>query len=318
MIIFVSAIVSLLLLAGCMLVLGFDPRGALAALKKQKTDRPRNPVRQRHITLKKRLEELRGLKKVNFLSRSIADAQQVLAKTGRAEKVKSTMTLCTACGAGGFMLSLAAKNLLLCPILTIGFYLVPLWIVKITAKNYKKRLNNELSTCLSVITASYVRNENLMVAVEENLVNLHAPVKEPFALFLTQVKFINSDVVSALKTLQNSIDNAIFRSWCASLIQCQNDRSLKYTLQPLVNKFSQTKAIQAELETDLMKPLSSFLQMAGLVVICIPGLYVLNKEWFFYLTGTFWGQLSIAVTAVLIMKGVNKAINLSQPIEPKY
>ncbi|MEG1761146.1 MAG: hypothetical protein RR115_00975 [Hydrogenoanaerobacterium sp.] len=310
-----SVVVCVFLLMGFALIFGLDLSKLLMLAKDPSAIKNKLPRRKQYLSLKNRLDELYGRKRIDFLNRSIMDAKQVLAKTGRAGKIKSTMILCSFCAACGFIISILLKNFFLCPILTIGFYLVPLWVVKITAKNYKKRLSNELSTSLSIITAAYVRNENIIIAVEENLSNLHAPVKEPFAMFIAQIKFISSDVIAALQTLQGSIDNQIFKSWCASLIQCQSDRNLKYTLQPLVNKLSQTKALQAELETDLMKPLKSFAQMAALTLICIPGIYILNKEWFFYLTNTFLGQLSLAIIALLVMSGINKAIDLSQPIE---
>lgn len=311
----VSILVFILLITGFVLIFDFSIVQKLKSIKIRDRQKPKK-VKQK-MTLKKKLQELKGHKKIDFLNRNILDAQQVLTKTGRAGKVKSTMTLCSVCAAAGFIISLLLGNLLLSPILTIGFYLAPLWFVKITAKNYKKHMSNELSTCLSVITASYIRNENIITAVEENMVNLRQPVKEPFSVFLTQVKYISSDVIGALRTLQGSIDNPIFQSWCTSLIQCQSDRNLKYTLQPIVNKFSQTKAIQAELETEFMKPLANFITMSLMVIGCIPGLYVINKEWFLCLTDTIWGQLAMTITALCVLFGINKAVNLSQPIEPK-
>lgn len=310
-----QVVIFLVMIVGTVFALNVDVKERLLKLKNIRQLLEKLPKKEKHLTLKKRLEELRGQKKASFITRNVEEAQHVLAITGKAGKVNSTMTFCGVCAGIGFFLGLILRVPMLCPILTVGFYLVPLWIVKLSARNYRRHLGNELSTCLSIITASYVRNENIIAAIDENLINLHQPVKEPFAKFLARVKFVNPDVTSALVMLRDSIDDAIFYNWCSTLIQCQNDRSLKYSLQPLVQRFSQTKAIQAEVETELMKPFTNFLQMSALAPGLVPLFYFVNQEWFYYLTQSILGQAGMAFTAIAILMGINKSVNLTKPIE---
>ena len=49
------------------------------------------------------------------------------------------------------------------PILGIGFSLIPIWYLRSTAASYKKHLNEELETAISIITTSYLRTEYLSV-----------------------------------------------------------------------------------------------------------------------------------------------------------
>lgn len=46
-----------------------------------------------------------------------------------------------------------------------------------TAASYKKHLNEELETAISIITTSYLRTEDLIRAVKENLPYINEPVK---------------------------------------------------------------------------------------------------------------------------------------------
>ena len=62
------------------------------------------------------------------------------------------------------------------PILGIGFSLAPIWYLRSTAASYKKHLNEELETAISIITTSYLRTEDLIRAVKENLPYINEPV----------------------------------------------------------------------------------------------------------------------------------------------
>ena len=68
-------------------------------------------------------------------------------------------------------------------------------------------------------------------------------------------------------------------------------------------------------ETAQMKPIKEAVTLVLLVVSVIPLLWLLNKDWFHYLTQTVFGQLTIAISAVGVLLTINKAINLSQKTE---
>ncbi|MEA4934343.1 MAG: ArdC family protein [Lawsonibacter sp.] len=105
------------------------------------------------------------------------------------------------------------------------------------------------------------------------------------------------------------------RQWCDSLILCQEDHTLRDTLPPIVNKFSDQKAQQQENETKMMLPLQRALMMIGLTLVFIPLLRLASADWYGNLVNTFWGQLSLVATAIVVLMTLNKAIRLSKPIE---
>ena len=67
----------------------------------------------------------------------------------------------------GAVLALLINNVYMVPILGIGFSLAPIWYLRSTAASYKKHLNEELETAISIITTSYLRTEDLIRAVKE-------------------------------------------------------------------------------------------------------------------------------------------------------
>ena len=61
--------------------------------------------------------------------------------------------------------------------------------------------------------------------------------------------------------MKTKIDNEVFHEWCDSLILCQSDRSLKSTLTPIVNKLSDMRVVNADLEYLITGPRKEFISM---------------------------------------------------------
>jgi hypothetical protein len=116
-----------------------------------------------------------------------------------------------------------------------------------TANFYKKQLNAELETALSIITTSYLRSENFILAVEENVEYLNPPVQDVFRQFLAQTNLINADVELALENIKPKISNDVFREWVDAVIACQEDKTLKTTLTPIISKLSDMRVVSSEL-----------------------------------------------------------------------
>lgn len=201
--------------------------------------------------------------------------------------------------------------------LAIGLMFVPFWYVKTTATNYKKAISSELETALSMITTAYLRNEDIITSIKENVHYLNAPVKSVFENFISRIKLSNPDLTAAILDMKQHIDNEVFHEWCDSLILCQNDRSLKSTLTPIVNKLSDMRVVNADLEYMVTGPRKEFITMALLVIGNIPLLYMLNKAWYNSLMNTIPGQIILAVSAVGIFVAAAIVIKLTKPIEYK-
>ena len=268
-------------------------------------------------SIKSQINEATRRKKPNFLRREIMEAQEVLRLTNRTSMFGMLCACSLALAAVGVSVAVAIGNLFLAPVLAIGLMFVPFWYIKTTETNYKKAISSELETALSIITTAYLRNEDIITSIEENVHYLNAPVKTVFESFISRIKLSNPDVTAALLEMKQQIDNEVFHEWCDSLILCQNDRSLKSTLTPIVNKLSDMRVVNADLEYLITGPRKEFITMAFLVIGNIPLLYMLNKDWYNSLMNTIPGQVILAVSAVGIFVATAIVIKLTKPIEYK-
>jgi len=217
----------------------------------------------------------------------------------------------------GFFITITLNNMFLVPVLAIGFSLLPFWYVQFTATKWKKGLNSELETALSIITTSYLRSESIITAIEENVNYINPPVQDVFRAFLTQTKLINANTKMALESLKSKIESSVFHEWVDALIDCQEDKNLKSTLTPIVSKLSDMRMVSAELDYLLYEPIKEFVTMAILLIGNIPLMYMLNKDWYHTLMFTGIGKFVLAVCGIVIFVSLAAVVKLSKPVEYK-
>jgi Flp pilus assembly protein TadB len=267
------------------------------------------------MTLKSRVKECTHPRKVRGIRRIIMESREILRITGKSGRFTFLCRLAVALFLLGAFIAIAMSNIFLIPVLAIGMSLLPFWYVIFTAGFYKKQMNAELETALSVITASYLRSESIITAIEENITYLNPPVADVFRGFLTQTRLISSNVALAIESLKQKLDSGVFHEWCDAVAACQEDKNLKSTLLPIVSKLSDMRVVSAELDLLLYEPLKEFITMAALVVGNIPLLYFLNRNWYNTLMHNHPGQAVLAASAAVVFVSLAAVVRLSKPIE---
>lgn len=273
------------------------------------------PIQSRKPTMRQKIRAVTRPKKLKGIRLTIKETREVLEITGRSARFGLLCILALALMVLGAMLALSMNNIFMLPVLAVGFSLLPFWYILFTSISFKKQLNAELETALSIITTSYLRSESIITAVEENLSYLNPPVAQVFESFLAQSKLINSNIRFALESLKGRLHNEIYDEWLDAVIACQEDKTLKTTLVPIVNKLSDIRVVSAELDYLLYEPVKEFVTMAVLLVGNIPLLYFLNKSWFHTLMYTTPGKAILAVCALALFVGAAAVIRLTRPIE---
>lgn len=150
--------------AGCLLLLNVSPRELQQELSHTLTH-----LSSRQLALGKRVRLAQHPKKLKGWRATIQEAKAILQQTGQANKMGIMAISSLALAILGAILGIILHIGWLAPVLAGGFALCPVWMVIFTSTFYKKRLHSELETALSIITTSYLRNENILAAVEENL-----------------------------------------------------------------------------------------------------------------------------------------------------
>lgn len=213
------------MVVGFFVLLGITPSDFTEGVFRQITSKPKS--------LRDEINESTQRKKKFVLRREIEESQNILRMTGREAKFPAICAMSLLLFLVGASFAFLLGNFFLVPVLAAGMMFIPFWYIKLTAAYFKKAISAELETALSIITTSYLRNEDIQTAVEENLEYLNPPVKNAFAEFLTRIKLVDPDVDAALRDLSTKIDNAVFREWVAALLTCRYDRGMKTTLTPM-------------------------------------------------------------------------------------
>lgn len=295
------------MIAGAFLILNLSPleftNGLFGFLTRKDT------------SLRSEIKECTNRKKVRFLRREIMEVQEILKLTGRENRLSMVCVISLIFVASGAAVAILLENIFLVPVLAAGLMFLPFWYIRLTATHYKKAVAAELETALSIITTSYLRNEDIITAVEESVQYLNPPVRSVFTEFLAQTQLINPDVEAALHAMKPKIQNNVFHEWTDAICACRYDRSLKTTLTPIVSKLSDMRIVNSELEYLVSEPRKEFIIMVMLVVGNIPILYMLNRDWYHTLMDTVVGHIILAVCAATIFISMAFVIKLTKPIE---
>ena len=133
------------------------------------TDNIFNGLLSKPKSIKDEINETTKRKRLSFFRREIAEVQEILRVTGRGSKFYMLCALSLLLFAIGVSIAIILGNLFLVPVMAMGFMLIPFWYVRITQTHFKKAISAELETALSIITTAYLRNEDILTAVEENM-----------------------------------------------------------------------------------------------------------------------------------------------------
>ena len=303
---FVYLICFLLLAVGAVLLLKLTPERITGDLMRFVS--PKQTLRDKVLTRK-------GKKKSRKITVELRRIKDALEQTGKGNQ------FAVACAASlllmivGCVIAIMIDNPFLVPVFAIAFAMIPFIYAKRTVAYYDNHVKEELETALSIITTSYVRTDDIVSAVKENIQYLKPPVKDIFAGFVAENMMISSDVKQSIRHLKEKVNNSIFAEWCETLIACQDDRTLKDTLMPIVTKLTDVRIVNNEIKGMLSSARIEYYMMAGMVVGNIPLLYFLNKDWFNALMFTTLGKLVLAICGLVIVVTAVLMLRFTKQIE---
>ena len=305
---FVYLICFLLIAVGVVLILGLTPDSVTDDLMRFTTP---------ELTLREKVLTAKGKKKSRKMTVELNRIKDALEATGKGSQFAVACATSLILMVVGCVVAVAIDNPLLIPVFAIAFALIPFGFVKRTINYYDNHVAEELETALSIITTSYVRSDDIVTAVKENVQYLKPPVKDIFAGFVAETSMISSNVKQSIKHLKERVKNTIWGEWCDTLIACQDDRTLKDTLMPVVAKLTDVRLANSEIKGLLVAARTEYWMMAGMVVANIPLLYVLNRDWYAALMYSTLGKIVMAVCAGAILITALLMFKFTKPIEYK-
>lgn len=266
-------------------------------------------------TLRSRSLQAKGKKKSHQLSVELHRIYDALEAAGKGNLFTLVIAASALLLLIGSVIAVSLGNVFLIPVFACAFALLPFIMARRTVRYYEKHIGQELETALSVITNSYIRSDDIVLAVKENLEYLKPPLKEIFAAFVAENTMITADIRQALRGLKEKINHAVFREWCDTAIACQDDRTLKDTLMPVVAKLTDIRLVNSEVRGIMTAARTEYGIMAAMVAANLPILYVLNREWYQALTGTVAGKLVLGLCGMTILVTALMMLRFTKPIE---
>jgi len=296
----------ILLVAGTFLILELTPENVTDDIMHMVV--PEQTLRDKVLIAQKK-------KKSRKITKALLHMREALTATGKANQFTVTCAASLMLMIAGCIAAVLIDNFFMIPVFAVAFAALPFFFAKNTISAYDKHIREEMETALSIVTTSYIRSDDIVGAVKENLTYLKPPIREIFSGFVGDAMMISSDTKAALRNMQERIDNDIFAEWCDTLIACQDDRTLKDTLLPIVSKLTDVRIVNNELKTMLDAVQKEYWTMVLLVVGNIPLIYALNKEWFNSLMFSTPGKLVLAICGMTIVITAMFMMKFTKPIE---
>lgn len=296
----------ILLVAGTFLILELTPETVTDDIMHMVV--PEQTLRDKVLIAQKK-------KKSRKITKALLHMREALTATGKSNQFTVTCAASLMLMIAGCIAAVMINNFFMIPVFALAFASLPFLFARNTISAYDKHIREEMETALSVVTTSYIRTDDIVTSVKENLTNLKPPIRDIFAGFVGDAMMVSSDTKAALRNLRERIDNDIFAEWCDTLIACQDDRTLNDTLLPIVSKLTDVRIVNNELKTMLDAVRNEYLTMVLLVVGNIPLIYALNKEWFSSLMFTTPGKIVLAVCGMTILITAMFMLKFTKPIE---
>lgn len=252
-------------------------------------------------------------KKDFIMVEEVNSAKQILDETGRGAEFAKVCLQCIIFTAVGALAGLILKNIIATAVLGLMGFMLPLWRLKLYRNKYKKYVTAQLESTTSLITISYIRCNNFIQAVEENIEQISPIVRPKFQRFLDECK-INASVKNCVRNLRDSINNSLFREWCEIVLKTLDNSEMKEALLPICEKYTNVKIVQDEIDAEVMGSIAEYIIMMAFMVCCYPLVYFLNADWFAYYSSPL-GTICVGYTLIVLFYSIARMIGIMQPVE---
>lgn len=247
--------------------------------------------------------ENEGAKKTKFMARVFARTYEILAmwavESGRIVKsweiwvwaLASLFLMVLGFVVPGVFLSNIPMALVVSPILGA----VPWFVLNVIGRRTQKNLQSHMEHAMGLVTNSYLRAQDIIGAISYNMGEFRGYTELLFKEFLTQVSLTDSSIASSLETMRDKTTNTYFKQWCTVLIQCMEDRELRFILPSIVAEMADSRGVIMEADTLVKKAQRDYIVILIIACMQIPIIGQINPDWHRMLTATTVGQVLTSV-----------------------
>ena len=257
-------------LAACLMVLGVFN---LLGLTPERITQDLMDIVRPASKLRTLSEDVNAKRRRGGIYGSLQRIRNTMESTGRGKLFPVALTSVFAFAALGVFVAILLDNIFLIPSLLVAFCSIPFLYMSSAVEYYEKTMRNEMETALGIITNAYIRTDDIVVAVEENLPFIKPPLKSVFERFVEDSVIMPSNKEIIIR-LRDRLDDAVFFEWCTTLLQCQDDRTLKENLNPVVSKLTDIRLINTQMAATIASAKTEFMVMIGFVLASVPAIAI--------------------------------------------
>lgn len=256
---------------------------------------------------------LRPSSKLRIQAENVQDNKPRADLYGKIQKLRNSMEatgkgkyfpfLVTASGLLVFLgIAIAAwlNNWFLAPTLVVAMGLLPVTYASSAIRAYENSIHDEMETALSVITNAYLRTDDLTAAIQETISYVKPPMRQLFEKYLIDTA-VNPAKKEALYKLRGRLDDQVWFEWVTTLIQCQDDRSLRENLQPIVAKMTDVRLVNDQVKGAVASARSEYFVVVAFLFANYPMMYSINPDGFQILINTTAGKAITGVVAAVVL-----------------
>lgn len=295
-----------LLLVGIVMILGITPEGFVSVL--MDFLRPSSK-------LKYMVDDVQDSKQKGGIYGALLDMKLALEGTGKGALFPFVICAAVVMFGCGIILAFIIDNIWLAPTFAIGLAAIPFSYISRTVSHHTRSIKNELETALSIVSNAYLRSDNIIQAVEENIDYIKPPLRKAFTAFLTDANYVSISTTRALVNLRERVNDQVFYEWVTTLIQCQDDRTMKDNLLPIVSKLTDIRLVNNQIQNIIMSAKMEYYMMLVMLFGSIPLLYTLNIDWFNTLMYTDVGKATQGIIALIALVTWFLMKRFTRPVE---
>lgn len=234
--------------------------------------------------------------------------------TGRGKMFPLAMSSVLGLAVLGVIFCMMLNNYWLLPTFVVGLGSLPFLYMGSAVNYYEKTIRDELETALSIITNAYIRTDDIVVAVEENLEFIKPPLRKTFE------KFVQDSVVMAsnkeiIVRLRDRLSDQVFYEWCTILLQCQDDRTLKENLQPTLSKLTDIRLINSQIEAVIATAKTEYFALVGFTAVSLPLLEVFSPGALDLLWNSGFGKFLIGLVSFVVLLTYFRMRHVTRPVD---
>lgn len=255
------------------------------------------------------LRYIRRRQTIRYLTRArtgkvekmVSEAASMLDASGRGEQIRIYRWISLGLAGFGFLFGIVMRSSTMALVLAASLAVLPLAFIRLRTSDYRKYLLEKLETAMGAVTNSYIATGDLESAVENVIRVLPEPADAFFRRYLTEIRLISGSQRRALEHLRNEADIWYWREWVGALIQCQEDKGLRFSLPALVERMSEQRQLTIEADSVMKKQLADYLLIVLVVLGSIPLMGFMLPEWYTLLMTTSLGKLLLSAALAIIL-----------------